>query len=57
MQSPMYHQMTLEEFLFKSYEDSPVINRNIGNTRTYEFDHISNRFKDSIDVTELIHHL
>lgn len=57
MQSPMYHQMTLEEFLFKSYEDSPVVNRNIGNTRTYEFDHISNRFKDSIDVTELIQHL
>lgn len=54
MQSPMYHQMTLDEFLFNTYKESPVVNYNVGNTRTYKFDHISNRFLDSIDVPSLI---
>lgn len=54
MQSPMYHQMTLDEFLFNTYKESPVVNYNVGNTRTYKFDNISRRFLDSIDVPSLI---
>lgn len=53
MQSPMYHQMTLEEFLFKSYEGSQLINYNTGNTRTYEFERVSERFMERIDVDTL----
>ena len=33
-QSPIYHQMTLEEYLFQSYQTPPVVNANIANTRT-----------------------
>lgn len=58
MQSPMYHQMTLEEFLFNTYDaKSPVINQNAGNTRTYEFERVSNKFLSRIDVNELVGHL
>lgn len=58
MQSPMYHQMTLEEFLFQTYDaKTPVINQNTGNTRTYEFDHVSDKFRSRIDVNELVGHL
>lgn len=35
-QSPMYHQMTLEEFLFQKDAPQPVLNPNMTNTRTYE---------------------
>lgn len=35
-QSPIYHQMTLEEYLFQNYQTPPVVNANIANTRTYE---------------------
>lgn len=40
-QSPMYHQMSLEEFLFQ--KDAPVaaLNPNLTNTRTYEMDEVS----------------
>lgn len=58
MQSPMYHQMTLEEFLFNTYDaKSSVINQNAGNTRTYEFERVSNKFLSRIDVNELVGHL
>lgn len=57
MQSPMYHQMTLEEFLFKTYDNSAVVRRNVSNTRTYELDRISSKFMNKIDVTELIQNL
>ena len=35
-QSPMYHQMTLEEFLFQKELPTSVLNPNMTNTRTYE---------------------
>ncbi len=35
-QPPMYHQMTLEEFLFQTSTRPAVINENMTNTRTYE---------------------
>lgn len=53
-QPPMYHQMTLEEFLFGTNVSEQMLNSNLSNTKTYEFDRISNRFLDTIDVQELI---
>ena len=51
-QSPMYHQMSLEEFLFQpenfdgtSADNDSLINPNTTNTRTYEFDRISPRMQ------------
>ena len=53
-QSPIYHQMTLEEFLFKNFKTPAVINTNMTNTRTYEVIRVSERFTDSLDVDKLI---
>ena len=53
-QSPIYHQMTLEEFLFQSYTHSPIINANMTNTRTYEAEQIGERFSRVFDYAELI---
>lgn len=53
-QPPMYHQMTLEEFLFGTDVSEQMLNSNLSNTKTYEFDRISNRFLDTVDVPELI---
>ena len=49
-QSPIYHQMTLEEFLFQTFQGPAVINENMTNTRTYEFESASAHFTKSIDV-------
>lgn len=43
-QSPIYHQMTLEEYLFQNYQTPPVVNANIANTRTYEVENSVNIF-------------
>lgn len=53
-QSPMYHQMTLEEFLFAAETKPQVINSNITNTRTYEVEKVSEKFLERIDVPKLI---
>ena len=53
-QPPIYHQMTLEEFLFGTDVSEQMLNSNLSNTKTYEFERISNRFLDTIDVQELI---
>lgn len=53
-QSPAYHQMTLEEFLFQSYSGAPIINANITNTRTYAVDSVSQHFAKHFDFPELI---
>lgn len=54
MQSPMYHQMTLEEFLFETESRPQLINPNMTNTRTYEVESISDKFLERIDVAKLI---
>ena len=54
MQSPMYHQMTLEEFLFETESRPQLINPNMTNTRTYEVENISDKFLERIDVAKLI---
>ena len=54
MQSPAYHQISLEEFLFGTADDDTLVNKNYGNTRTYKFDYVNQRFLDRIDVPKLI---
>lgn len=53
-QSPQYHQMTLDEFLFQTEAVSAVVNTNQTNTRTYEVDRVSPRFALRIDPQKLI---
>ena len=53
-QSPIYHQMTLEEFLFQNFNGPSIINANMTNTRTYEFEAASEHFTKNIDVDSLI---
>lgn len=53
MQSPMYHQMTLEEFLFGG-EFQTILNPNMTNTRTYEVERVSEKFMRKADVPKLI---
>lgn len=58
MQSPMYHQLTLEEFLFQQRRyENPVINDNTANTRTYAVDTVSRRFLETVSVPHLISQL
>ncbi len=54
-QSPMYKQMSLEDFLF-NIESKPqtLINPNISNTRTYEVENVSERFSSLFDIDKLI---
>lgn len=53
-QSPIYHQMTLEEYLFQDYQRTAVINDNTSNTKTYEVDRVSERFTQNLEVDQLI---
>lgn len=54
-QSPAYHQISLEELLFPDENTKqPYVNYNIGNTKTYELESVSQRVLDRIDVNALI---
>lgn len=55
-QPPIYHQMTLEEFLFQTETSPAVINENLTNTKTYEVGNVSQRFLDKFhtDIDRLI---
>lgn len=53
-QSPVYHQITLEELLFHTYTGNPVINENTTNTKTYESDYPSERFTRFLDTSKLV---
>ena len=58
MQPPMYRQMTLEEFLFEvDTQPQIMISSNLTNTRTYEVEHISDKFIRRFDIGELIEKL
>lgn len=57
MQSPIYHQMTLEEFLFQNFQAPTVINTNVSNTRTYAYETVSEHFTSHIDTDALIRKL
>ena len=59
MQSPVYRQMTLEEFLFPKSHDAfrefnPVVSRNETNTRTICVERVSPQVLGSVDVQALI---
>lgn len=56
-QFPVYHQMTLEEYLFQDYHDVQVTNAGTSNTRTYERLNVSERFVKQIEVDKLIEKL
>ena len=56
-QSPIYHQMTLEEFLFQNIQSPTVVNPNMTNTRTYEFENASEHFTKKINVESLVQKL
>ena len=58
-QPPMYHQMTLEEFLFGPDTRAFLINENTTNTRTFEVEEISDRFirRFGFNIEYLIHKL
>lgn len=54
-QSPHFHQMTLEEFLFGTETFSTsMITSNETNTRTYAVERISQRFLDRVDIDALV---
>lgn len=53
-QPPMYHQMTLEEFLFDTELKPQIINPNMTNTRTYEVARVSDKYLDKLNVAALI---
>ena len=53
-QSPIYHQLSLEELLFGSYNGNPVVNENATNTKTYECEAPSEKLLNQLDVTKLI---
>lgn len=55
-QPPMYHQMTLEEFLFQTDAPAMALNQNLTNTKTYEVLSVSDRMarKFNFSVPHLI---
>lgn len=53
-QSPSFHQMTLEEFLFNVDVQPQIINPNMTNTRTYEVERVSDVFLSKINIERLI---
>lgn len=56
-QSPMYKQMTLEDFLFNSISGNSLINNNVGNTRTYCFEELPLRLSTAVRKQRLIKRL
>ena len=57
MQSPIYHQMTLEEFLFQNFQAPTILNTNVSNTRTYAYETVSEHSTSRIDTDALIRKL
>lgn len=53
-QSPIYEQMSLEEFLFGENPTIRVINPGLSNTRTYCVNSISQRIRNSVDVGKMV---
>ena len=54
-QSPMYHQMSLEELLFgEASKYNGMLNSNISNTRTYALTHLSDMYRKLYDIRKLI---
>ncbi len=56
-QSPKYHQMSLEEFLFGSDSMPREISQNLTGTRTYAVETVSDRFRTRVNVDNLMRDL
>lgn len=57
-QSPMYHQMSLEEFLFgEKPKVKQTVNLNTANTRTYEVEKLSDTFLRMANIDRLVRKL
>lgn len=56
-QSPMYHQMTWEEFMFGLESSVPAYVSNETNTRTYEIPYIGEKFQKLVDTRLIIEKL
>lgn len=56
-QSPIYEQMSLEDFLFGDNPTVRVINPGLTNTRTYCVDHINDRLRNAVDVRKMTERL
>lgn len=58
MQSPHYHQISMEELWFGAGElKGGLITNNAGNTRTYKVETVSDTFKRRVNIPPLIHSL
>jgi hypothetical protein len=57
MQSPIYRQMSLEEFLFQTNVPSALVNKNTTNTKTYAHEVVSEHFKSLFDLPKLVEKL
>lgn len=53
-QSPIYHQMTLEEYLFPQNRKSPVVNANTTNTKTYAVEEIGEKYLQFNDFDAML---
>ena len=56
-QSPMYHQMTLEELLFEPEVQTGALHNNTTNTKTYEVESLSPKFLSRLRTTHWINKL
>lgn len=56
-QKPMYHQITLEEFLAGTATESGIISMNTSNTKTWAVERINDKLRDRTDVYSLINQL
>lgn len=53
-QSPMYHQITIDELLFGDFKAPTLISANTSNTKTYAVERVSDKFLSKVDVTQLV---
>lgn len=56
-QSPMYHQMTIEELLFEPEVQTGALHNNTANTKTYEVESLSPKFLSRLRTTHWINKL
>lgn len=56
-QSPIYEQMSLEEFLFGENPTIRIINPGLSNTRTYCVNSISQKIRNTVDVGKMVDRL
>lgn len=56
-QSPMYHQLSIEDLLLGDFRGSALISANTSNTRTYAVERISAKFMSRLDILKLIRKL